>query len=401
MTFKAITSALTGLTVIDLTGARSGPTTARQFADWGAKVIRIERPVDSDEGDLGKRHGPDFQNLHRNKRSVGLDLKAPEGKEILMKMVAGADVVLENFRPDVKHRLGIDYESCAKVNPGIVYGSISGFGQDGPYANRPGLDQIAQGMGGHMMITGEPGRGPMRSGAAINDVFSGILLANGVMNALFEKARSGRGQWVHTTLLEAQIFMLDFQSARWTMEGDLPVQEGNNHATLTPMGVFKTSDGYINIAPMPAGWPKCCKALGLDHLVDDPDFATQAQRKANRPRLVELINAVTQRDTSAHWIDTFNHHGVPCGPINTVQQTFEDPQVKHLGVAQTVHSPAMGRDLTIVGQPIHMSRSTTHIAEPAPECGAHTLEILQELGYDLARIDELEQRGIVLTRRGK
>jgi formyl-CoA transferase len=399
MTFKAISSALTGLVVIDLTGARSGPTTARQFADWGADVIRIERPVDSLEGDLGKRHGPDFQNLHRNKRSLGLDLKSAEGREIFFKLVERADVVLENFRPDVKTRLGIDYEAASKVNPRIVYGSISGFGQDGPYADRPGLDQIAQGMGGHMMITGEPGRGPMRSGAAINDVFSGILLANGVMNALFERERSGRGQWIHTSLVEAQIFLLDFQSARWTMERDLPVQEGNNHATLTPMGVFKTTDGYINIAPMPAGWPKCCKALGLDHLAADPDYATQEARRANRPKLLEIISAITIQDTSAHWIDTFNKHGVPCGPINRVDQTFADPQVQHLGIAQTVYSPAMGRDLTLIGQPLHMSRSTTCIAEPAPECGAHTVEILRDLGYTDAQIDGLEERGLILTRR--
>ena len=401
MAFTALASALSDLTVLDLTGARSGPTTARQFADWGANVIRIERPVDSLEGDLGKRHGPDFQNLHRNKRSLGLDLKAPEGREIFLKLVERADVVLENFRPDVKHRLKIDYASLAELNPRIVYGSISGFGQDGPYAARPGLDQIAQGMGGHMTITGEPGRGPMRSGAAINDVFSGILLANGVMNALWERQRSGRGQWVHTSLVEAQIFMLDFQSARWTMERDLPGQEGAHHATLTPMGVFKTRDGYINIAPMPAGWPKFCNALGAPAMADDPDFATQEQRKAHRPRLIDAINAITSQHDSAHWIGIFNAEGVPCGPIYTVDQTFADPQVRHLGIAQTVHSEAMGRDLTIVGQPLHMSRSETRILNPAPECGAHTVEILSGLGYDTARIDALEQRGIILTRRGK
>ena len=401
MSFKAINSALSDLLVLDLTGARSGPTTARQFADWGATVIRIERPVDTDEGDLGKRHGPDFQNLHRNKRSLALDLKAPEGKAILLELVKKADVLLENFRPDVKHRLGIDFASLEPINPRLVYGSISGFGQDGPYAGRPGLDQIAQGMGGHMMVTGEPGRGPMRSGAAINDVFSGILLANGIMNALWERQRSGRGQWIHTSLVEAQIFMLDFQAARWTMERDLPGQEGAHHATLTPMGVFKTKDGYINIAPMPAGWPKFCAALGAPAMATDPDFATQDLRKKNRPRLTETINAITSQADSAHWIGIFNEAGVPCGPIYTLDQTFADPQVQHLGVAQTVYSEAMQRELTLVGQPLHMSRSETRIAAPAPECGAHTVEILHQLGYDDARIDDLEQRGVILTRRGR
>lgn len=398
MTFKAFQSALSDLTVIDLTAARSGPTAARQFADWGANVIRIEPANKSEYGDLGRRHGPDFQNLHRNKRGLALDLKAEEGREIVLKLAKTADVLLENFRPDVKKRLRLDYPAVSAVNPRIVYGSISGFGQDGPYANRPGLDQIAQGMGGHMMLTGEPGRGPMRSGAAINDVFAGILLANGIMNAIFERQKSGQGQWVSTSLLEAQIFLLDFQSARWTMDQDLPGQDGNNHASLVPMGAFRTRDGYVNIAPLPAMWAKCCKALGAEDLIDHPDFATQEVRKANRPALVDAINAITSTRDTTYWVDLMNEHGVPCGPIYTLQETFADPQVKHLGIAQSVHSEAIGRDIGLVGQPLRMSRSPTMIASPAPEAGEHSIEILHSLGYSDDQIADLEARNIVLAR---
>lgn len=396
MSFNGISSALSDLLVVDLTSARSGPTAARQFADWGANVIRIETPQDSLYSDMGRRHGPDFQNLHRNKRSLALDLKTDEGHEILIKLARNADVVIENFRPRVKHRLRVDYPAISAINPRVVYGSISGFGQDGPYADRPGLDQIAQGMGGHMMVTGEPGRGPMRSGAAINDVFAGLLCVNGILTALHERERSGRGQWIYTSLIEAQIFMLDFQAARWTMNGDLPVQEGNNHSMMTPMGAFKTRNGYINIAPLPAMWRKCCQALGADDLADHPDYNTPEKRNAHRAQLVSAINALTETRESEYWIETMNVLGVPCGPIYTLDQTFADPQVQHLGIAQSVHAEGIGHDITIIGQPIHMSRSTTRIADAAPGCGEHTEEILLGLGYNLEEINALEERKIIL-----
>jgi len=400
MSFHGISSALSDLLVIDLTSARSGPTAARQFADWGANVIRIEPPKDSLYSDMGWRHGADFQNLHRNKRSLALDLKTDAGHEILLKLASRADVVIENFRPNVKHRLRVDYPAISAINPRVVYGSISGFGQDGPYAERPGLDQIAQGMGGHMMVTGEPGRGPMRSGAAINDVFAGLLCVNGILTALHERERSGRGQWIYTSLIEAQIFMLDFQAARWTMNADLPVQEGNNHSMMTPMGAFKTSNGYINIAPLPAMWRKCCQGLGAAHLADHPDYNTPEQRNAHRAQLVSAINVLTEARESEYWIETLNALGVPCGPIYTLDQTFADPQVRHLGIAQSVHADAIGHDITLIGQPIHMSRSTTRIADAAPGCGEHTEEILLDLGYQPEQIDALEERGIIL-RSGK
>jgi len=397
MTYKPFSSIFSDMVVLDLTSARAGPTAARQFADWGANVIRIEQPKNSVWADLGRRLAPDFQNLHRNKRSLALDLKSAEGLEVFLRMVRGADVVIENFRPNVKSRLRIDYPAVSTINPRIVYGSISGFGQDGPYVDRAGVDQIAQGLGGHMTLTGEPGRGPMRSGAAINDVFSGILCANGILAALLEREKSGRGQWIYTSLIEAQIFLLDFQAARWTMSKELPKQEGNNHALLTPMGTFKSRNGYINIAPTVPMWAKCCKALGLEHLITHPDYATSDLRNAHRPPLLAEIEAITQTHDSEYWIETLNAAGVPCGPIYTLDQTFDDPQVRHLGIAQSVYSDAMGRDITLIGQPIRMSRGISRITSPAPECGEHTEEIMRDLEYSDAEIADYCKREIILV----
>ncbi len=387
---------LSGLKVIDLTQARAGPTTARQLADWGADVIRIEPPGDSMYADLGKRHGPDFQNLHRNKRGLALDLKMPEGLDVLYRLASHADVVLENFRPDVKTRLGFDYAELNKLNPRLVYGSISGFGQDGPCAHWGGLDQIIQGMGGHMTITGEPGRGPMKSGAAINDMFAGILCANAVLMALLHREHSGLGQWVSTSLIEAQLFMLDFQAARWTMNGDLPTQDGNHHSMLTPMGVFATQDGHISIAPLPKMWGKFCVALGTPQMKDDPDYRTPEDRHRNRERLIQVIETATRNRSSQAWITAFHEAGVPCGPIYSVAQAFEHEQVKHLSVVQSVYSASVGRELSLVGQALHMSRHTSHIACPAPACGEHTNEILAEVGYLQGEIVHLREIGAIL-----
>src|SRR3954453_20334016 len=234
---------LDGFTVLDLTAHRAGPTAVRQLADWGADVIKIEMPDEHTDATGSRRDGPDFQNLHRNKRSLSLNLKSKEGLAIFMKLAEKADVVVENFKSTVKHRLGVDYEAVKKINPRIVYGSISGFGQDGPYEGRAGVDQIAQGMGGLMSITGHPGGGPIRVGIAINDTSAGLLLANGIVLALLDRERTGEGQVVSTSLIEAQIYMLDFQAARYLMAGEIPRQEGNNHPTGIGTGTFQTSDG--------------------------------------------------------------------------------------------------------------------------------------------------------------
>jgi crotonobetainyl-CoA:carnitine CoA-transferase CaiB-like acyl-CoA transferase len=380
--------------VIDLTRVRAGPTCVRQLADWGADVIKIESP-EGDAGLGGARHGPDFQNLHRNKRSLTLDLKSPDGLEIMHKLVEQADVVVENYRPDVKFRLKVDYESLARVNPRLVYASISGFGQDGPYRDRPGFDQIAQGMGGLMSITGLPGQGPVRVGIPVADLTAGIFAAMGILIALLEREQSGKGQWVQSSLLAAQISMLDFQAARWTIGHEVPGQAGNDHPTSIPTGVFATADGHINIAA--AGndiYRRLCAALGAGHLASHPDYTTDKGRSANRKALNAEIEAVTKTRTSAQWIDALNKSGVPCGPIYKMDEVFADPQVQHLNLTRKVHHPALG-DVEVIGQPINLSRSKWAIRTPTPEPGEHTDAILESLGYDTATIAEFRTRKVV------
>ncbi len=383
--------------VLDLTAHRAGPTAARQLADWGADVIKIERPQQGTGDAMGnKLHGPDYQNLHRNKRSLTLDLKSAEGREIFMKLAETADVIVENYRSDVKTRLGIAYEDVAAINPRIVYGSISGFGQSGPDATRPGVDQIAQGMGGLMSITGLPGQGPVRVGIPIADLTSGLLLAQAILMALLAREETGRGQWVHTSLLEAQIFMLDFQAARWLMKGDVAGQAGNDHPTSIPTGVFPTADGHINIAA--AGdemFARCCRALGAAYLIDAPEFSDSAARSANRTALNEAIAGITREKPSAHWIASLNTAGVPCGPINSIDQTFAEPQVRHLGIARPVDHPEIGT-FEVVGQPINLTASPQPgRLMPTPDPGQHTEEVLLDLGYDASQLADLRQRGIV------
>src|SRR5437660_7584028 len=387
---------LNGFSVIDLTAHRAGPTAVRQLADWGADVIKIEAPGEHTDATGSRRDGPDFQNLHRNKRSLTLDLKTAEGKKIFFELAAKADVVVENFRSTVKHRLGVDYEAVRKVNPRIVYGSISGFGQDGPYEGRPGVDQIAQGMGGLMSITGLPGQGPVRVGIAINDTSAGILLANGIVLALLERERSGEGQWVHTSLIEAQLFMLDFQASRWLMKGEVAGQEGNFHPTSPGTGMFQTADGYINIAASGDNlWRRFCEVAGSKDLADNPDFATVVARAKNRPALNAHLNEIIRRHPNTYWVELLNRVGVPCGPINTIDQTFADPQVQHLGIAKPVNHPKLGPQ-KVVGQPIHMSGyPQPDELRPTPDQGEHTDAVLRDLGYDADAIAGLRAHGVV------
>ena len=394
MPFTPASAALDHFTVLDLTRARAGPTAARQLADFGADVIKIEAPGDPNYADSGTRFGPDFQNLHRNKRSLTLDLKSEEGHTVFMKLAADADVIVENYRPDVKNRLKIAYDDVRAVNKGIVYASISGFGQTGPYANRPGLDQIAQGMGGHMSVTGKPGEGPVRSGAAISDMTAGFLTAGGIMAALLERQKSDEGQWLHTSLLQAQIFLLDFQAARWTVDGDVPPQEGNNHPTFVPMGTFKTEDGYVNLAPMESMWSKFCDALRLEDMENDEKFATGDARFQNRQEVDARIEEVTLTKPTAHWVDLLNEAGIPCGPIYKLDEVFEDEQVKHLGVAQTVDAPGRG-ETTILGQPVTLDRTPSKLAAGSPRLGQHVDEILAGIGYTVEEIDGLREKGVV------
>ena len=380
--------------VLDLTRVRAGPTAVRQLADWGADVLKIESP-EGDAGLGGERHGPDFQNIHRNKRSLTLNLKAPEGIAILRRLVAEADVLGENFRPDVKFRLGIDYATLREVNKRLVYASISGFGQDGPYRDRPGFDQIAQGMGGLMSITGLPGQGPVRVGIPVADLTAGIFCAMGILVALLERETSGEGQWVQSSLLAAQIAMLDFQAARWLIGHEVPAQAGNDHPTSIPTGVFETADGHINIAASGNEiYGRFCKAIGAPELAADPDFATGAQRSKNRARLNAAIAAVTRTRGSAEWIERLNAAGVPCGPINRIDQVFADPQVQHLNVTRRVPHPVLG-EVEVVGQAVELSRTPWSVRSATPEAGEHTDAVLAELGYGKAEIAALRARKVV------
>ncbi|HET6183963.1 MAG TPA: CaiB/BaiF CoA-transferase family protein [Acetobacteraceae bacterium] len=386
---------LSGLTVLDLTLARAGPTCVRHLADWGAEVIRIEPPPTGGEDIAGARHGFDFQNLHRNKRAMHLNLKAPEGREAFMRLARKADVIVENMRAQVKHRLKIAYEDVRAVNPRIVYGSISGFGQDGPYGHRAGVDQIAQGMGGLMSITGLPGQGPVRVGIPIADLTAGNLLALGIMMALYDRDRSGVGRWVTTSLLEAQIFMLDFQASRWLMAKEVAPQAGNDHPTGIPTGVFPASDGAINIAASSARlWERFCEAIEKPEWKDKPEWKTQAGRSKDRAAINAAIGEVTRTKPAAHWIELFEGAGIPCGPIYTIDQVFADPQVKHLGMARKMNSPAVG-EVEVVASAINMSGVSRDIRAPTPEAGAHTDEVLRSIGYSTAEIAAMRAKGVI------
>jgi crotonobetainyl-CoA:carnitine CoA-transferase CaiB-like acyl-CoA transferase len=385
-------NALSHLTVIDLTRVRAGPTAIRQLADWGAHVIKVEMPPGMDEGEGigGPREDSDFQNVHRNKRGMTLNLKSPEGVAILKKLVARADVLVENYRPDVKDRLGIGYATMAAINPRLVYASISGYGEDGPYRLRPGFDQIAQGMGGLMSITGLPGQGPVRVGIPIADLCAGIFCAYGIVVALLEREKSGQGQWVKSSLLQAQLFMLDFQAARWLMKGEVPKQAGNNHPTSIPTGVYKTRDGYMNIAASGHKiWLRMCDAIGVPELAAHPDYATGAARSKNRDALHAELEKRLRTQDSAHWIDVLNKAGVPSGPIYAIDEAFADPQAQALGIVQKVG------DVAYLGQPVTLSRTPSHVASHPPGLGEHTTEILRDLGCDATEIEQLVARGIV------
>jgi formyl-CoA transferase len=381
--------ALSHITVLDVTRVRSGPTAVRELADWGANVIKIEPPEAIEpDGSLGAgRHTPDFQNLQRNKRSLTLNLKEKEGHDLFMRLVRQADVVVENFRPDVKERLGIDYESLKAVNPRIILASISGFGQSGPYSKRAGFDQIAQGMGGLMSITGEPGRGPMRVGIPIADLTAGLFASIGILVALLEREKSGQGQWLHTSLLQAQIFMLDFQAARWLMKGEVAPQVGNDHPTSVPTGLFRTTDGAINIAVAgEAIWRRFCAAAGHDEWIDDPDFADNAARFKHREKLNATIAEAIATRSAKDWVDVMEKAGVPCGPVYPIDKMFADAQVQHVGIAEEMETIPFGRTRAVT-QPVQLARTPTHIARRPPEKGEHTDEVLRE--FDLGD-DEIE-----------
>jgi crotonobetainyl-CoA:carnitine CoA-transferase CaiB-like acyl-CoA transferase len=385
---------LVGVTVVDLTVARAGPTAVRQLADWGASVVRVEAPR-GDEGVVLDHDSSDYINLHSNKRVISIDLKSSEGHEIIMKLLDRADVVVENFRAPVKHHLGIAYEDVADRCPRLIYGSICGYGQDGPRADLGAVDQIIQGVSGLMSITGVPGGEPMRVGVALADMAAGVLLANGILLALLERERSGRGQWVQVSLLEALVSFLDFQAVRWTIDGEVPEAVGNDHPTLTPMGTFLASDGYLNVAaPSDRLWRRLCAAIGAEHLIDDPSYATASDRHRNKAMLVEQLQKILRTRTRADWVAQLEAAGVPCGPVNTIPEMFADPQVEHLALTEAVSHAVRGR-VSILRNPVTMSRTRRAARSAAPVAGQHTDEILGELGYSAADIAALRASGVV------
>ncbi len=383
---------LSGLRVLDLTLARAGPTCVRHLADWGADIIRVEPPRSTD-GLGGPRDGFDSVNLHRNKRSVALDLKHPDGHAAFLKLAAAADVLVENMRVQVKHRLKIAYEDLKEINPRLVYASISGFGQTGPYAKRGGVDQIAQGMGGLMSITGEPGRGPMRVGIPIDDLTAGNLLALGVMIKLYDRERTGRGGYVHTSLLESQVFMLDFQASRFLMDGEVAGQAGNDHPVNIPMGVFPTADKPINIAASsPKLWELFCRAAGREDWLRVPEWQTASGRSKDRARVNAAVSEVTRTKPSEWWIAKLEEAGIPCGPVNDIREVFEDPQVQHLGMAMPIRHRRRG-DTRIVASPLNIEGLDTGVYRDVPDLGEHGEEILAEAGLSAAEIEDMRAKG--------
>jgi crotonobetainyl-CoA:carnitine CoA-transferase CaiB-like acyl-CoA transferase len=389
--------ALKRFKVLDLTRIRSGPTCVRTLADFGAEVIRIESPagLDPNEGALGGRETYDMLNLHRNKRGITLNLKEPEAREIFYKLVKEADVVVENYRPDVKFRLGIDYDTLAAINPRIVLASISGFGEDGPYRKRPGFDQIAQGMGGMMSVTGMPGQGPVRAGIAIADSGAGVFAATGILIALLERESSGRGQWVQSNLLQSMISLCDFQAARYLIDGEVPEQSGNDHPFATPMGTFRSSDGYFNIGASGTNqYRALCEVIQRLDLRDEPRYQQNPGRLKDREFLNAELNAAFAQQPTAHWVEALNQAGVPCGPIYNMQQVFEDPQVQHLKAAAPLKHPRRG-DIRVVAQPFTLSRTPSAVSFTQRELGEDNDDILTELGYTPEAIAQFKLKKVI------
>ena len=392
MTYQPASKALEGLVVLDMTHMRAGPVCVRQLADWGANVIKIDRP--GDPPDFSGRQEGDYQNKHRNKRSIAIDLKSKRGQEVLHRLVQNADIIVENFRPNIKRKLKFDYETLQKLNSKIILCSISAFGQDGPYQDRVGVDQIIQGMSGLMSINGIPGQGPLRVGIPIVDICAGLYAALGITTALVERNKSGRGQWVQTSLIECMMFFLDIQAARYLADGIVGKQVGNEHPTGVPTNTYKTKDGYINLAPVPSMWGRFCKAIGRPELITDPDFSTREVRRARRREINSMVQDFIIQHETAYLLDLFEKAEVPCGPIYNIEEAFNDPQVRHLKMYQSINN-ANGEEVNLPRQPFALSRTPSRLAQRNPKFSEHTKEVLGEFGFSDNEIEELSSSKII------
>ena len=389
---------LAGVKVLDMTEHMAGPYCTMILADMGADVIKLERPGAGDSsramGD-GSERNPYFRYINRNKQSLTLDYKAPRGREIFLKLVAGMDVLVENYRPTVMDRAGLGYETLRKENPRLIYAQLSGFGSDGPYREKGGFDLIAQGMGGIMHVTGEPDGPPTSVGLPICDLGTGMWGAQGVLAALYERQRTGQGQKIECSLLETAVAFSSWTSAGWLADHVEPARMGSRHRQNAPYQRFETKDGYMMIGAAGQGiWERCAKALGHPEWADDPRFRRGPDRRKNRFVLEKEITAVLATAPSAHWIKALDDAGVPCGPVYNYEQLFADPQVQHREMVVHVDDAELGR-VPHIRTPVRMSASDVSVRVTAPKLGQHTDKILAGLGYAAADIDALRRDRVV------
>jgi len=391
---------LESILILDLSRALAGPYCSMMLADMGAEIIKIEMPG---RGDDSRSWGPPFvegesayfMSVNRNKKSITLNLKSEKSKEIIEKLIKKADIIIENFRPGTMDKLGLSYENVAELNPEIIYASISGFGQDGPYRLLPGFDQVIQGMGGLMSVTGEPGGPPIKVGVAVADIAGGMFAAYGIMIALFNRQRTGKGQMIDVSLLDSQVAWLTYRAGSFFASGKIPQPLGSGHPNIVPYQAFKANDTYVNIA---AGndqlWQKFCSAVGLEDIVENPKFATNAKRVENRNELVNIISNIVSSKNAQEWLDILTKAGVPCGPIYTLDEIFTDPQVLHRNMVKDLDHIKAGK-IKVTGVPVKLSATPGEILTAPPVLGQHTKEILLEIGYSDNDIEKFYQEKVV------
>jgi crotonobetainyl-CoA:carnitine CoA-transferase CaiB-like acyl-CoA transferase len=391
---------LSGITVVDLTRVLAGPYCTMLLGDMGAEVVKIERP---DGGDDTRGFGPPYLNgesamflaINRNKKSITLNLKQAEAKAIFTKLVERADVLVENFRPGTMANLGFDYEAVSRLNPRLIYCSISGFGQTGPYANRGGYDTIAQAMSGIMSATGHPDMPPAKAGVPIADIGTGMFAAFGIVCAYIARQHTGVGQLVDTSLLDTSIALSLVESATFLAGGELPSPLGSTHRRNAPHGAFRAKDGYIAIAADSAHfWKRFCQILGLETLLDDPRFKTNADRVAHKQQLQELVENVTATRAGHYWLEQLDAADIPCGPVNSYAEVFQDPHVLARDMLTEVNHPVAGL-VKMTGLNVKLTNTPGEMRLPAPTLGQHTHDVLHMLGYSDAAIDQFKASGAI------